>query len=184
MFGIGGGPSKQEKQAYGGLNVLSGFTSSHGQNDVSDAENFWRSILKGGPEAYKVLAPQISAIKERGQQGIQTASQFGNRSGGTNAGNQMTEDKINSGINSMVDTLTGEAGSQLGSMGMRLTGQAGSNYANLFGEAKTMQEQEQARWNDIFNSIGQIASGAVGLPGLGASSTAGGILSHIGGMVG
>jgi hypothetical protein len=168
-FGIGAGPSSQEKQAYGGLNVLTGFQSSHGQNDVSDAENFWRSILKGGPEAYKVLAPQISAIKQRGQQQINTASQFGNRSGGTNAGNQMTEDNINSGVNSMIDSLTGEAGSALGQMGMGLTGQAGPNYGQLFKESAYMQQQEQAKWNDIFKSIGNVAGMVAGFPGIGGN---------------
>jgi osmotically-inducible protein OsmY len=159
MFGIGGGPSKQEKVAYQGLNQLSGFGASHGENDIANSEKWLNAILSGDRGAIStLLAPQISGIKQRGQNQLQTSSQFGNRSGGTNAGNQMSGDNITSQINDMIDQLTQGAIGESAQLGTNLTGQASGNYVNLFGEAKTMQEQEQARWNDIFKSVAQVAS--------------------------
>lgn len=156
------GPSREEKQAYGGLNSLTGFASSHGQGDISTAEDFWRSILEGGDKAAKVLAPEISGIKERGQQKKQTAAQFGTRSGGTNASLQQTDDETTAAINRMVDELTGTAAGQLGSLGTSLTGMGFGGYENLFKEANVMQQQDAAKWGDIFKSISDIAGTAGG----------------------
>lgn len=179
MFGLGFGPSSQEKQAYGGLNTLSGFTSSHGQNDTALAEKWIQALLGGDrSKTSELLAPQISDLKSRGQQQIQTNSQFGNRSGGTNASSQMTQDNINSQIDRMISGLTSGAIGEAGSLGTNLLGQAGGNYANLFGEAKTMQDQELARWNDIFNSISQVATAAGGF--FPAGSTASKVSNTIG----
>src|SRR5512146_1265269 len=103
MFGIGGGPSSQEKQAYGGLNSLTGFQSSHGQNDIAGAEKWIQALLSGDrSKTSELLAPQISDLKSRAGQQLMTNAQFGNRSGGTNASNQMTEDNVNSQINRMI----------------------------------------------------------------------------------
>jgi hypothetical protein len=162
MFGIGMGPSSQEKQAYGGLNNLAGFDSSHGQGDVSLGEDWMRGILSGDPaKISKLLGPQIAGIKNRSQQKLQTASQFGDRSGGTNAGLQQTGDNIDSQINGMIDSLTQGAVGGITSLGENLVGQGAQNYGQAFGEAQTMQQQEQQRWGDIFNSI----SGIVGTVG-------------------
>lgn len=159
MFGIGLGPDANEKQAYGGLKTLSGFTSTQGQNDIALA-NKWIQALLGGDRSktMELLAPQISDLKSRGQQQIQTQSQFGNRGGGTNASNQMVEDNMTSGINRMISELTSGALGEAGSLGTNLLGQAGGDYTNLFGEAKTMHDQNAAKWGDIFKSISGIAS--------------------------
>jgi hypothetical protein len=162
MFGIGMGASTQEKQAYGNLNNLAGFDSSHGQGDVSLGEDWMRGILSGDPaKISKLLGPQIAGIKNRSQQKLQTASQFGDRSGGTNAGLQQTGDDIDSQINDMIATLTKGAIGGITSLGTDLVGQGAQNYGQAFGEAKTMQDQELARWNDIFKSISDTASGAL-----------------------
>lgn len=171
-FGIGLGPDSREKQAYGGLNTLSGFTSTQGQNDIGLA-NKWISALLGGDRSktMELLAPQISDMKARAGQQLLTNSQFGNRSGGTNASNQLTEDNVTSQIDRMISGLTSGAIGEAGSLGTSLLGQAGGNYANLFGEAKTMHDQNAAKWNDIFKSIGQIATGVMG--GIGNLDTTG-----------
>jgi hypothetical protein len=168
MFGIGGGASSQEKQAYGNLNSLAGFDSSHGQSDIGLGEDWMRAILSGDPKTSKLLAPMISGIKNRSQEKLQTASQFGDRSGGTNAGLQQTGDHIDSQINEMIDSLTQGAIGGITSLGTNLVGQGAQNYGQLFGEAKTMQDQELARWNDIFKSISDTASGALTGGGFGA----------------
>ncbi|HEY6026262.1 MAG TPA: hypothetical protein VIV09_05115 [Pseudolabrys sp.] len=167
MFGIGMGPDSNEKQAYGGLKTLSGFSSSHGQNDITSAEDFWRGIMSGDPTKINaILAPQIKGIRERGQQQIQTASQFGDRSGGTNAGLQMVQDKTASAINEMIDELTGKGAEVMGNLGLGLTGQGMSGYGQLFKEAQVMHDQNAAKWGDIFKSISDVATGAMGGAGL------------------
>jgi hypothetical protein len=167
MFGIGMGPSSQEKQAYGNLNSLAGFGSQHGQNDISQAESFYSSILSGdrGKQA-QVLAPEISTLKSQAQQRKNTGAEFGNRSGGTNASMQLVDDNVHSDINRMVDSLLSGSAGALASIGENQTGQASGNYAQVFGEATTMQQQEQAKWNDIFKSISDVATGALGGAGL------------------
>jgi hypothetical protein len=178
MFGIGMGASNQEKQAYGNLNNLAGFDSSHGQGDISLGEDWMRGILSGDPSKIsKILGPQIAGIKNRSQQSLQTASQFGDRSGGTNAGLQMTGDNIDSQINGMIDSLTQGAVGGITSLGANLVGQGAQNYGQVFNEANTMQQQEQARWNDIFNSISGVVGAAAGMPGI--STAFGGGLSKV-----
>lgn len=162
-FGIGLGPDSREKQAYGGLNTLSGFTSSHGQNDTALAEKWIQALLGGDrSKTSELLAPQISDLKSRAGQQLMTNAQFGNRSGGTNASSQMTQDNINSQIDRMISELTSGAIGEAGSLGTNLLGQAGGNYANLFGEAKVMHDQDAARMQGLFKSIGDIAGIASG----------------------
>jgi hypothetical protein len=183
MFGIGMGPSSNEKQAYGSLASLGGFASHHGQGDISAFEDFYRGIMSGDPTKINtILAPQMKGIRERGQQKIMTASQFGDRSGGTNASLQQTQDQTTSAINEMIDELTAHGADALGSMGANLTGQAGSDFVNQFGEAKTMQEQDQAKWADIFNSISGVVGAVAGMPGI-AGSTFGKVLTGAAGAI-
>lgn len=179
MFGLGGGPSLREKQAYGGLNSLTGFESSHGQNDIAGAEKWIQALLSGDrSKTSELLAPQISDMKARAGQQLMTNSQFGNRSGGTNASNQLTQDDVTSQIDRMISNLTSGAIGESASLGTNLVGQAGGNYGQLFGEAKTMQDQELERWNDIFNSISQVATAAGGF--FPAGSTASKVFNTIG----
>jgi hypothetical protein len=175
MFGIGMGPSSQEKQAYGNLNSLAGFGSQHGQNDISQAESFFSSILSGdrGKQA-QVLGPEIDTLKGQAQQRKNTLAEFGNRSGGTNASSQLVDDTVHGDINRMIDNLLGGAAGGLASIGENQTAQASGNYAQVFGEATTMQKQEQAKWNDIFKSIGDVAGTVAGF------GPAGGMLDKIG----
>ncbi len=111
-----------------------------------------------------VLAPQISAVNQQTQQRKQTNSQFNNRGGGTNATNQSLDDNALSSIRSMVSDLTGKAATNLGNMGENLlnTGLAGGEAA--FGASKTIHDQNQAKWADIFNSIQTVIAGAAGMP--------------------
>jgi hypothetical protein len=172
------GPSSGEKQAYGNLNNLAGFDSSHGQGDISIGEDWMRGILSGDPaKISKLLGPQIAGIKNRSQQSLQTASQFGDRSGGTNAGIQQTGDHISSAIDGMVDELTQGAVGGITSLGTNLVAQGAQNYGQVFNEAHTLQQQEQQRWGDIFNSISGVVGAAAGMPGI--SSAFGGGLSKI-----
>jgi len=167
FFGIGMGPDSNEKQQYGLLNGIAGFGSSQGKSDVMKAQDFWSSILSGDmSKISSVLAPEISSVNKQTQQRKKTASEFGNRGGGTNAYAQSLDDNALSTIRGMISNLTGTAASSLGSMGENLlnTGLYGGEAA--FGAAKTMHDQNQAKWGDIFKSIEAIAAGAPGMPTL------------------
>jgi hypothetical protein len=178
MFGVGFGPSKNEKSNYNALSGFAGFAGGHGEKDIGTAEDWMQGILSGDPaKISKLLGPQIKGIQDRAQQTKQTAAEFGNRSGGTNASMQMVDDNVHSDINSMIDSLTGGAVSQIGSMGQNLLGMGMQGEHAAFGDAKTMQEQEQAKWKDIFDSISGVVGAVAGMPGV--SKVMGGNLSKV-----
>lgn len=173
MFGIDFGPSGQESQQYNNLSGLSSTEGSMGLSDLGQSTDFMSAILSGNTAAIgQVLGPQIQAIQGQGQQQKQTNAQFGNRSGGTNSSNQTIDDTTRSNVNNLTSSLTGTALSGLNSTGLSLTKQAQSGFGTAFNEGTTMQGQRENQLNDIFSSIGNIASGVVG--GIGNLDTTGG----------
>lgn len=97
---------------------ISGFGTSVGEGDISNASGFYNDLLSGNQATEaKLLAPQISNIAKQAQQKTQTNAEFGNRSGGTNASNQNTMDTARSGVNDMISNLTSGAASGLASLG-------------------------------------------------------------------
>jgi len=159
FFGLGMGPDKQEKGQYGALTGIADFATSEGQSNTLAADNFWKSILSGDPAAMaKVLGPEISGINARAQQKKKTSSEFGNRSGGTNAGNQMADDTTRSSVDELFASLTGHAAGALGSSGSGLLSLGASSHDAAFGEATTMHDQRSAQINDIFSSIASVAA--------------------------
>jgi hypothetical protein len=169
FFGIGMGPTKQEKSEFGNIASLANFATSKGESDINSADSFWKSILSGDPNKIsKVLGPQISGINKRAQQQKKTASEFGNRSGGTNAAEQEAGEGVRSEYDTMVSGLTGEAASALGASGSSLLAAGASGHEAAFSEANTIQQQKAAKLNDIFKSITSIASAFV--PGGGFAS--------------
>jgi hypothetical protein len=163
FFGIGQGPSRQQQEQYGEMSNLEKFGISTGEKDISKASDFWSSILSGDPtQISKVLGPQISAINKQGQEQKKTASEFGNRGGGTNAFMQTADDRSLAAIRSMISNLTGAGASALGSLGGGLLSVGESAGTAAFSEASTIQQLNQQKWGDIFNSIGEIAGVAGG----------------------
>jgi hypothetical protein len=175
FFGLGQGPSNQEKTQYGNLSGIGSFATNLGESDVSAASNFWNAILSGDMSKIgKVLGPEISGIKSRAAQSKQTAGQFGNRSGGTNAGIQATDDTTRASINEMIDSLLGTAGSTVGSLGSSLLNTGLSATGAAFGAADVMHGQNASFWNDLFKSITSVGSSVFG-------GTTGDVFSGLGG---
>jgi hypothetical protein len=161
-FGIDVGPSGQEGQQYQNLSGLSSTEAGMGLNDLTQSTDFMSAILSGDPAKIgQVLGPQIQGIQGQGTQSLQTASQFGNRGGGTNAQAQQTTDNTRTQTNNLISSLTGTAASGLNSTGLSLTGNAQSGFGTSFDQASTMQNQRAAMFNDLFSSIGNTVSGAV-----------------------
>jgi len=163
------GPSQNEKNTYGDLLSSSGFATNLGESDLSSSSDFMKAILSGdSSKISQALAPQISGAKTRAQQQKKTTAEFGTRSGGTAASMAGIDDATHASITDLIGTLTGGAASSLSSTGAGLLNSGMSGYGTAFNEAKTMQEQNQAKMGDIFGSIGNIA-GVVGnfVPGIG-----------------
>ncbi len=147
------GNSSVNKAATGLTSTGSQLTGA-GQADTGAASNFFQNILNGG--ASKVLAPQISSIQKQGQQQLQTLSQFGNRSGGTNAAAQQVGSNTNANINDLIASLTGSSAQSLGSLGTNLLN-IGSN-DTLGGAQLTLQNKSM--FDQLLASIGQGAGSA------------------------
>jgi hypothetical protein len=163
FFGIGEGPSQQESQQFGNIAGIGNFATSTGEGDIGVASNFWKSILSGDPNAIsKVLGPEISGINKRGQQEKMTLSQFGNRGGGTNATAATIDDTSRSAVDTMTSNLTGQAAGALGSLGSGLLSTGLSADTSAFSAAQTIQQQKEAKLNDIFSSIAEVAGSIVG----------------------
>ena len=160
MFGIGMGPSKDEKTQYNNLSGASSWSTSHGEADINQSTDFMKSILSGDPgKIGQVLAPQIRGIQDQGQEDLKKASIFGNRSGGTNAFAQTSEDKTRSHVNDLISSLTGSAVSGLNRTGTGLLDTGMSGFSDAFGEAKTMADQHAAKMNDIMKSSEAVVAG-------------------------
>lgn len=169
FFGIGMGPSKEEKAQFGALGGLANFATSRGESDIASADNFWKAILSGDPSKIStVLGPLTSGINKRAQQQKKTAAEFGTRSGGTAAAQQESGDVVRSEYDTIISGLTGQAASALGASGSSLLAAGVSAHEGAFSEANTIQQQRAAKLNDIFKSITSIASAFV--PGGGFGS--------------
>jgi hypothetical protein len=102
----------------GNAGNINGFGTAVGEGDISAASGFYNDLLSGNQaKEAQLLAPEIGTIQSEGQQANQTAAQFHNRSGGTNASAQQNMDKQRSSVNDMIAKLTGGAASGLANIG-------------------------------------------------------------------
>lgn len=102
----------------GNAGNVAGFGIGTGEGAVQSGLGFQEGLLSGNQaEEAKLLAPEISNIQKQGQQQINTAAQFGNRAGGTNASAQNNIDTQRSGITDMIAKLTGNAANSVTSTG-------------------------------------------------------------------
>lgn len=127
------------------LGQIAGNSSKLGTNDVSDASDFFHSILSGGGGKY--LAPQTDQIQKQGNNQLLTLDQFSNRGGGTNAQAQTVGDRTRANIN---DLYAGQATGAAQSLA-----NIGSNQQQLgltaYGQqAQLAQQIQQNQQNSIF----------------------------------
>lgn len=150
---------------------IAGFGQSLGEGDLQNASGFYNDILSGNSaKQAAVLAPEISNIQKQGQEQINNAAQFGNRSGGTNAAAQNNIDTQRGQVSNMVSGLMGNAASGLSSIG--------SNALNTGLSANAQQaDQSQQQMQNWQNSIlGGALSGAAGNLGTGLSEMGSGLI--------
>jgi hypothetical protein len=118
------------------------------------------SALMSGNQAQiaKMLAPQINAISKQANEKTQTNSQFGTRSGGTNASNQNTMDAARAGVNDMTSKLTSDAVRGAASTGTNLLNSSMAGNNDVFNQNVTEQQQRASNVNDEWGSYSSIAS--------------------------
>lgn len=158
FFGIGEGPSGEEKRAFGETGSLANFATSLGEKNLGQASSFWSAILSGDmSKISQVLGPEISSINKQGQQRKKTTAEFGNRGGGTNAAMQMADTDTRTQVNDLIGGLVGSSASNLGSLGGSLLNTGLSGHEASFDMSKIIHDQNTAKWNDLFKSIADVA---------------------------
>lgn len=137
-----------------------------GQGGLDSAMKYFQSLLSGDRSTIEgAIAPQVSALTGQAQQQKETESQFGNRSGGTNAANQMTTERISGEISNLINSLIPGAAQELGALGTTREGiglqalgldeSAAANLAALAGHSKTSAQGVEA---GLGQNIGQYLS--------------------------
>ena len=179
FFGIGMGPSSQEKQQYGQLTADAGWATGQGESDIAQSSKFMSDILSGDPtRTAQALAPQISGMQQRAEQQKDTIAQTGNRSGGHTAKVASIDAGTRGDVTNLVGGLTTHAADSLGEMGSNLFGKGMAGTESAFGEAKTLHDQESAKINDLVSSISKTVMGAA------TGGMGGGLAGGIGGAIG
>lgn len=153
--GLFGGSNPILNQGINEAGSISGFGTGVGEGAVSTGLGFEEGILSGNQaEQAKLLAPEINTIAQQGQQANQTAAEFGNRSGGTNAAAQQNMDKQRSAVNDMISKLTGQAAGAVT--------QTGENLLNTGLTANDLAAYESQQRMDNWNNsiLGRLVNGA------------------------
>ena len=136
MSGIFTGNDDTENQDIANAGNINAFGTATGEGAVQQGLGFEEGILSGNQaEQAQLLAPEIQNIQKQGQQQIQTAGEFGNRSGGVNASAQNNIDSQRAQVNNMVSQLTGQAAGAVMNEGNQML--------NTGLEANTLQNEEE-----------------------------------------
>lgn len=116
------------------------------------------------------LAPQISTIQGQTAQQRSTASQFGDRSGGTNAGIQASENQATQAIQQMFELLGPEAAKEFATIsgtqegaGEGLLSEAGSAASTSGSQASGSRTNDVAVQQEQQTAITQALAALVGL---------------------
>jgi hypothetical protein len=145
-----GGSNPTLNQGINQAGQISGFGQAQGEGLLTSAGNFFSTLMGGNPaQTAKLLSPQIQANQQQAQQAKQTAAQFTNRSGGTNAAAQTIDDKTRANISDMISKLTGEAATASADMGKGLLD---TGIAALNQQVNFSQGQMQNWANSIFGN--------------------------------
>lgn len=172
FFGIGGGASGDEKAMFKLLANLGTYGTQKGQGATNQALDYFSAFLSGDPtKISQAIAPETKVIQGMAEQKKKQNAEFGTRSGGTAASNANIDTNTLSQITDLVNRSRAAAAGEVAGIGSNLLNLGGSSAASGFTAAKTIQDQEKARWDDIFKSIASIAMGFSGTSFGGAMPT-------------
>ncbi len=165
MGGIFTGENKTLDNDIANAGNINAFGTATGEGAVSSGLGFEEGILSGDQaKQAQLLAPEIQNIQKQGQEQIQTAGEFGNRSGGVNASAQNNIDTQRAQVNNMVSQLTGNAAGAVMNEGNQML--------NTGLEANQIQaEESQQKLKNQESSIGgkAITEGVSTIEGMGLS---------------
>lgn len=180
FFGIGEGPSGQEKGQFNLLNSQNQFATGMGESNLTLSSQFFQNLLN---DPAKALAPEISASQQQVQQQKKQNAMFGNRGGGVNSANQSLDAANRSNLLSLESGVQTGAATQLGASGSNLLSLAQSGTETAFNESNTLHDQTMNELNDLFKSILGVTGGAIsGIPAAANSPAGKAITSTIGGV--
>jgi len=114
--------------------------SAEGAKGLSSSADYFKALMSGDPaKMSQVLAPQISVIQNQNAQRLNTASQFGNRSGGTNAAMQAGTEAANKSIQELFDMLGPESAKE---------------FAQISGIQESLGSQQEGISSNAASSLG------------------------------
>lgn len=142
-----GDPAAKEQKQFGGL---ANWGIGEGEGDTTAASTYFNNLLT---DPTKALAPEIAADNGQIEQQRLTNSEFGNRSGGTNASTQAAEGAGRGDIIKLMAGEQGKAAGELGTLGTTLTGQG----AGALGDEANLAETRRSQVN---NDVSNVAQGA------------------------
>jgi hypothetical protein len=149
----------QELQNYGRLDASGSNNADAGAADTGAASKRFSSILSGDPNAVaSAVAPTTNAVNAQENQQKEQISNFGNRSGGTNAA---TQSLTTNGIGKIADTVTGagdDAAKSEASIGSGETGAANQADSTLAQASSTNRANSQAAHNAAVSQWADVAS--------------------------
>lgn len=189
LFGLGGSASGTDRGtelgAWGTLSDLSNFGKNKGEKAIGQASTYWSDILSGDPtKTAQAIAPQSKIIAGQAEQQRKTTSEFGNRSGGTNAANQMIDTNSAAAIQNLINSLIPQAASHLENIGgMELNLGAGTA-ATLGNQTERSREFDIQQENQTGAGISQLLKGGIGsiFEGLSGGGGFGDVLSSLAGF--
>lgn len=145
--------------------------SKEGAGNLTSSADYFKSLMSGDPAKMSaVLAPQISILKGQNAQRLATASQFSNRSGGTNARMQQDTEDTQRSIQQLFDMLGPEAAREVATiggvqegLGNNLLGISTSASSSLAGQAGGARNADNASAMDTAKSAGQAVAALLGI---------------------
>jgi hypothetical protein len=160
-----GDPTEKEQKRFGSL---ADEQLAAGQGAQTAAQTYDMNLLT---DPTKALAPEISAGQGQVEQQMLQNSNFGNRSGGTNASTQNAQNANRGNIINLMGEEQGKAANSLASLG---TSEVSSGSSALGNEADLANQRRQQQVGDVSGIAKDAASIATGFPG-GAAADADGM---------
>jgi len=189
LFGMGGSASKTDRThelgAWGTLSDVSNFGTGAGKTNITSGTADFKDILSGDPtKVSEAIAPQAGAIRSQANQQIQTNSQFGNRSGGTNASNQQISTNAEGKVQDLINTLIPQAAQNLESTGLSELSAGSSAAGELGSQTESARQFDKQQEGQLGGSIASLLTGGVGsvIEGLAGGGGAGDVVSSLLGM--
>lgn len=162
FFGIGKGPSSQEKDIYKLLSGLGSYGATKGTGATNQALDYFEAFLSGDPtKIASALAPETKIIQGQAEQRKKQMAEFGTRSGGTAAQAANIDTNTLAQIQDLVNRSRTAAAGEVAGIGQNLLGLGTNAGGSAFSAARVMQGQNAAKWDDIFKSIAEIVTGGM-----------------------